>query len=133
MQPEDQDNEEAEGEAEGGPGDLFHSQEVPERRQWEVEMKLEAFMKMATKLKEQKPAYASCICSSTTYELIKSKFEVYDEKFIGINIFKENYFPDDTAWLLDEDYTDIYLKDGLAGLINQMAKEITLKREASND
>lgn len=38
MQPEDQDNEEAEDEAEGGAGDLFHSHEVPERGQWEVEM-----------------------------------------------------------------------------------------------
>ena len=39
VQPEDQDNEEAEGEAEGGSGNLFHSQEVPEGGEWEVEMK----------------------------------------------------------------------------------------------
>lgn len=38
MQSEGQDNEEAEGEAEGGAGDLFHSHEVPERGEWEVEM-----------------------------------------------------------------------------------------------
>lgn len=40
VQSEDQGNEEAEGEAEGGPGDLFHSHEMPERGQREVEMML---------------------------------------------------------------------------------------------
>jgi len=71
-------------------------------------MKLEAFMDMVTKLKEMKPVYASCICSPAVYELIKPEFGVHGKKFIGIKIFKENHFPDDTAWLLDETHTEIY-------------------------
>ena len=95
-------------------------------------MKLEGFVNMVTKLKEMKPGYASCICSPAIYELIKPEFGIYGKKFISIKIFKENYFPDDTAWLLDEEHTNIYIKDGLVGLINQAAKKIILKKEIDN-
>lgn len=83
-------------------------------------MKIEAFINMATKLKEQKPIYASCICSPKTYQMIK-KFGPHGKMFLGIMICEESYFPDDRVWCLDEDYTKIYREKGLAGLIAHIA------------
>ena len=83
-------------------------------------MKLEAFVKMVNKLKEQKPVYKSCICSPKTYQMIK-KFGPYGKMFLGITICEEAYFPDDRVWCLDEDYTKIYHEKGLAGRIAHIA------------
>ena len=72
---------------------------------------------MATRLEKQKFKWQACICSPNTYGLINGKFSPYGKNFIGIKIFKEVYFPDDRIWLLDEGYTDVYIKDGFSGLI----------------
>lgn len=82
-------------------------------------MKLEAFMKMATKLKSMKPKYESCICSSKVMGWIKMHAEK-GKVYYGLRVFEEKYFPDE-IWLLDKDYTKIYIEKGLAGLIARIA------------
>ena len=87
-------------------------------------MKLEVFMDLTTKLESMKPKYASCICSKKVFSWIEMHTEEGNILY-GIKLFKERYFPDDRIWMLDEDYTKIYIKKGLSGLLVYLA-EISL-------
>ena len=83
-------------------------------------MKIESFIKMATKLESMKPKYESLICSTS----ISGWLKMYLEKgkpYCGLKLFEEKYFPEDRIWLLDKDYTEIYVEKGLAGLIAHIA------------
>lgn len=90
-------------------------------------MKVEAFINLATKLKDQKCIYKACICSPKTYQIIENNFGVFGKMFLGIMIHKETYFPDDRVWCLDEEYADIYIQKGLSGLIAHIA-DISLSK-----
>ena len=83
-------------------------------------MKLEVFMNMANKLESMKPKYKSFICSSKVSGWLKMYLEK-GKPYCGLKLFEESYFPEDRIWLLDEDYTKIYVEKGLAGLIAHIA------------
>ena len=87
-------------------------------------MKLEVFMDLTTKRKSMKPEYTSCICSPSVLGWIQMLTEK-GKLLYGIKLFKEKDFPDDRIWMLDEDYTKIYIEKGLSGLIAHSA-EISL-------
>lgn len=82
-------------------------------------MKIKSFINMATKLESMKPKYESCICSSKVMGWIKMHTEK-GKTYYGLKLFEEKYFPDE-VWLLDKDYTRIYIEKGLAGLIAHIA------------
>ncbi|HDY88824.1 MAG TPA: hypothetical protein ENH82_12025 [bacterium] len=87
-------------------------------------MKLEVFMDLTTKSESMKPEYASCICSKKVFTWIEMHTEEGNILY-GIKLFKERYFPDDRIWMLDEDYTKIYIEKGFSGFIAHVA-EISL-------
>ncbi len=81
-------------------------------------------MDLSTKLESMKPKYESCICSPGVLGWIQMLTEK-GKLLYGIKLFKEKYFPDDRIWMLDNDYTKLYIKKGLSGLVAHIA-EISL-------
>lgn len=76
------------------------------------------------------------ICSEETVRLLKNEFESISRNKVnsilyldGIPICAEKYFIEDKLWILNKELWEIYLKDGLAGLIKHMAIKSVKRRK----